>query len=51
MSRWKILGALIMAPVMGGLFVCFLPVIGFVMLGKYVFDSVFRRKRLGSDAT
>jgi len=36
MSNWKILGRLLMAPIMGGLFVVFLPVIGFVELGKFV---------------
>lgn len=36
MSNWKILGRLVMAPVWGGLFVVFLPIIGFVELGKFV---------------
>ena len=39
-SNWKILGMLIMAPIMGAAYVAFLPCAGFVLVGKYGLEKL-----------
>lgn len=49
MSNTQILKRLLMAPIMGGLFVVFLPLIGFILLGKFLIErSLTRPYRLSS---
>lgn len=47
LNNWQITWMLIKAPIMGALFVMFLPVIGFVIFGKFGVDKAVEvmRKR------